>query len=86
MTQSNKKPVKGRQSTAEIILWAARWYLQFPISYRDLERKFTQRGLLVDHTTLFGWAQTYAPALSKRACHFFVRRTAPGASTKHTFE
>jgi hypothetical protein len=28
---------KGRQFTAEVILWAMRWYLMFPISYRDLE-------------------------------------------------
>jgi hypothetical protein len=28
-----KNPFKGRQFTAEIILWAVRWYLQFPISY-----------------------------------------------------
>jgi len=28
---------KGRQFTAEMILWAVRWYLMFPISYRDLE-------------------------------------------------
>jgi hypothetical protein len=28
---------KGRQFTAEVILWAVRWYLMFPISYRDLE-------------------------------------------------
>jgi hypothetical protein len=27
---------KGRQLTAEVILWAVRWYLVFPISYRDL--------------------------------------------------
>src|SRR5271155_3324589 len=27
---------KGRQFTAEVILWAVRWYLMFPISYRDL--------------------------------------------------
>ncbi len=26
---------KGRQFTAEVILWAVRWYLMFPISYRD---------------------------------------------------
>ncbi len=35
--RKNKNPFKGRQFTAEIILWAVRWYLQFPISYRDLE-------------------------------------------------
>jgi hypothetical protein len=34
--QGNKNPFEGRQFTAEIILWAVRWYLQFPISYRDL--------------------------------------------------
>jgi IS6 family transposase len=28
---------KGRQFTAEVILWAVRWYLMFPISYRDLD-------------------------------------------------
>ena len=26
---------KGRQFTADVILWAVRWYLMFPISYRD---------------------------------------------------
>ena len=30
---------KGRQFTAEVILWAVRWYLMFPISYRDLSRQ-----------------------------------------------
>jgi hypothetical protein len=27
---------KGRQFTAEVILWAGRWCLMFPVSYRDL--------------------------------------------------
>ena len=35
-----------------MILWAVRWYLQFPISYRDLERMLADRGVVVDHTTL----------------------------------
>jgi transposase-like protein len=61
-----KNPFKGRQFTAEIILRAVRWYLQFPISYRDLERMFADRGIQVDHTTLFRWIQTYAPELEKR--------------------
>ncbi len=43
-----------------------RWYLQFPISYRDLERMFSDRGIQVDHTTLFRWIQAYAPELEKR--------------------
>ena len=64
--QYNKSLFKGRQFTAEIILWAIRWYLQFPISYRDLARMFSDRGVHVDHTTLFRWIQAYAPELDKR--------------------
>ena len=43
-----------------------RWYLQFPISYRDLERMLADRGVAVDHTTIFRWIQNYAPELDKR--------------------
>ncbi len=66
MKQNNKNPFKGRQFTAEVILWAVRWYLQFPISYRDLECMLANRGVRVDHTTLFRWIQAYAPELEKR--------------------
>ncbi|QRM33661.1 IS6 family transposase [Microvirga sp. VF16] len=66
MKQNNKNPFKGRHFTAEIILWAVRWYLQFPISYRDLERMLADRGIQADHTTLFRWIQAYAPELDKR--------------------
>ena len=37
---------RGFRFPAEVVLWAVRWYLQFPISYRDLER------MLVDLSTL----------------------------------
>ena len=57
---------KGRQFAAEVILWAVRWYLMFPISYRDLELMLQDRGVAVDHTTLFRWIQAYAPELEKR--------------------
>src|SRR5712675_265753 len=57
---------KGRQFTAEVILWAVRWYLMFPISYRDLELMLLDRGVEVDHTTIFRWIQAYAEELEKR--------------------
>jgi len=60
------QPFKGRQFTAEVILWAVRWYLMFPVSYRDLELMLQDRGIVVDHTTIFRWAQAYAAALEKR--------------------
>src|ERR687889_823136 len=57
---------KGRHFTAEVILWAVRWYLMFPISYRDLELMLADRGVEVDHTTIFRWIQAYAAELGKR--------------------
>jgi transposase, IS6 family len=42
---------KGRQFTAEVILWAVRWYLMFPISYRDLELMLPDRGVEVVDVT-----------------------------------
>jgi transposase-like protein len=61
-----EKAFKGRQFTAEVILWAVRWYLMFPVSYRDLELMLQDRGVAVDHTTIFRWIQAYAAELEKR--------------------
>src|SRR3954452_9341176 len=60
------QPFRGRQFTAEVILWAVRWYLMFPISYRDLELMLLDRGVEVDHTTIFRWIQAYAVELERR--------------------
>jgi transposase, IS6 family len=57
---------KGRHFNGEVILWAVRWYLMFPVSYRDLELMFFDRGVEVDHTTIFRWIQAYAAELEKR--------------------
>jgi hypothetical protein len=56
---------KGRQFTAEVILWAVRWCLMFPVSYRDLELMLLDRGVEVDHTTIFRWIQAYAAEREK---------------------
>src|SRR5215216_5202845 len=61
-----EQPFKGRQFTAEVILRAVRWYLMFPISYRDLTLMLQDRGVAVDHTTIFRWIQAYALELEKR--------------------
>ena len=44
---------KGRQFTGEVILWAVRWYLMFPISHRNLALMLQDRGGMVDHATIF---------------------------------
>ena len=57
---------RGFRFPAEVILWAVRWYLQFPISYRDLDAMLADRGVAVDHTTMYRWVQRFAPELEKR--------------------
>jgi transposase-like protein len=57
---------KWRHFQAEIILLCIRWYLRYALSYRDLEEMMQERGLRVDHTTIFRWVQHYAPELDKR--------------------
>ena len=44
---------KWRHFEGEIILWAVRWYCRYGISYRDLEQMMGERGVLVDHSTIY---------------------------------
>jgi transposase, IS6 family len=60
-------PFKWRHYQAEIILLFVRWYLRYALSYRDLEEMMRERGLSVDHTTIFRWVQHYAPQIDKRS-------------------
>ncbi len=64
---SNPTPFKWRHFEAEIILLCVRWYLRSSLSYRDLEDMMLERGLPVDHTTIYRWVQRYAPELDKRS-------------------
>ena len=57
---------KRRRFPAEIILLCVRWYCRYGISYRDLEEMMAERGVAVDHATLYRWVQRYAPELEKR--------------------
>lgn len=59
-------PFKWRHFEAEIILLCVRWYLRYALSYRDLKEIMQERGLYVDHTTMYRWVQRYAPELEKR--------------------
>ncbi len=63
---TDARTFRGFRFPAEVILWAVRWYLQFSISYRDLERMLADRGVAVDHTTMYRWVQRFAPELEKR--------------------
>ena len=46
------------------------WYLRYPLSYRDLEEVFAERGSAVDHSTINRWVLAYAPLIEKRLRRF----------------
>src|SRR3954471_9770057 len=62
----NLSPFKWRHFEPTIILLCVRWYCRYQLSYRDLEEMMRERGLTVDHTTVWRWVQRYAPEINKR--------------------
>ena len=57
---------RGRHFRDEIIVLCVRWYLRYPLSYRNLEEMMTERGLTVDHSTIARWVLQYAAILNER--------------------
>ncbi|WP_281175058.1 IS6 family transposase [Legionella massiliensis] len=51
---------------SEVVMQCVRWYCKYGISYRDLEEMMLERGLKIDHTTMYRWVLHYAPELKKR--------------------
>lgn len=64
---------KGSHFERDIILWGVRWYVAYPLSYRQVEEMMGERGVEVDHTTLHRWVLKYVPLLEKA----FVARKRP---------
>jgi IS6 family transposase len=61
-----KNAFKWKHYEGEIILLNVRWYLKYPLSYRNLEEMMEERGLEVDHTTIMRWVHEYAPEIEKK--------------------
>jgi IS6 family transposase len=62
----NSSPFKWCHYAPDVILLCVRWYCRYQLSYRDLEEMMGERGLTVDHVTVFRWVQRYAPEINKR--------------------
>src|SRR3546814_4377640 len=64
-TDGTMTDFKWRHFQGDAILWAVRWYCRYSISYRDLEELLAERGISVDHMTIYRWFQCYALAMEK---------------------
>ena len=64
----------GFRFPPEIIVLAVRWYLRYGLSYRDVEELLVERGVEVDHVTVFRWVQRFTPLLvdAARPCRHAV--------------
>ena len=57
---------RGRHFEPEIIATCVRWYLRFSLSLRNVEEMMAERGLMVNHTTVWRWCQKYGPVIYHR--------------------
>jgi putative transposase len=64
---------KGAHFVRDIILTRVRWYVAYPLSYRQLEEMMRERGVSVEHATINRWVLKYAPQLEAA----FHRRKRP---------
>jgi transposase-like protein len=62
-----RSALAGFRFPPEIIVVAVRWYLRFGLSYRDVEELLTERGVQVDHVTIYRWVQRFTPLLADAA-------------------
>ncbi|HEY8065008.1 MAG TPA: IS6 family transposase [Methylosinus sp.] len=68
---------KGSHFERDVILWGVRWYVAYPMSYRQLEEMMEERGVEADRSTLNRRVVKYAPLLEKQ---FRARKRAIGSS------
>lgn len=56
---------KWKHFEKEIILLCVRWYLKYPLSYRNLVDMMAERGLVLTHTTIMRWVHQYSPVIDE---------------------
>jgi transposase-like protein len=57
----------GFRFPPDVIVLAVRWYLRFGLSYRDVQELLAERGVEVDHVTIYRWVQRFTPLLTEAA-------------------
>ena len=57
----------GFRFPPEVITLAVRWYLRFGLSYRDVEELLAERGIEVDHVTVYRWVRRFTPPFVEAA-------------------
>lgn len=73
MDAALRRVLKRLRYPLDVMLLCVRSYVAYPLSLRNLEEMMSERGILVDHSTVHRWALKLLPVLEK----LFRRRKAP---------
>ena len=57
----------GVHCPKSVILHAVFFYVRYAVSYRDLEEIMAERGVAVDHTTIYRWVVKFSPLIAANA-------------------
>jgi transposase-like protein len=63
VSRTQSAPFRGSHFDDVIIILCVRWYLRYSLSYRDLKEMMAERGVAVDHVTIWRLVPHYAPLL-----------------------
>jgi len=93
MTCSSASGFAGFRFPREVISVAVRWYLRYGLSYRNVEELLAERGVDVDHVTIYQWVQRFTPEFveAARTCrhvpgdHWFVDETYVKVNRRWTY-
>ena len=72
----------GFRYPPDVIMVAVRWYLRYGLSYRDVEELLAERGIAVDHVTVYRWVQRFTPLLIDAASPADMHPAIAGSSTR----
>ena len=61
-----RSPFKHYRFPRDVILYAVRWYLRYPLSYQDVVDLMAERGIIVDRSTVYRWVIKFGPEITKR--------------------
>jgi len=79
---SSSSVFAGFRFPREVISVAVRWYLRYGLSYRDVEELLAERGVTVDHVTIYRWVQRFTPEFIEAARHAGTLPVTGGSSMR----
>jgi transposase, IS6 family len=74
----------GFRFPPDVIVLAVRWYLRFALSYRDVEELLAERGIEVDHVTIYRWVLRFTPCWPTLLGRAGMPSVTAGRSTRPT--